>query len=191
MPGCQAGEKRKRTALAFAYKSLEALQLLCAYAPSRNAVQAQLASAPPRSPECAQWLADTRRWSSPLHHFELLSLERVRALLVGGADVHAADGGADAPTPLGLATARLLRGADDRAALIVAAASPWSPATHALFPAAAKARAVALLRLGWLLARQLQADDASEAEGAFEVEGAFRDVWLGHVMPHAIERSSV
>ena len=173
------------TAIGCASQSLEMLQLLCAYAPSRQAVLAQLARAPPRSAECAQWLDDTRRWSSALHHFELLSLERVRALLVEGADVHAGDGGADAPTPLGIATERLLRGADDRAALIVAAAAPWSPATHALFPAAAKARAVALLRLGWLLARQLQG-----VQDEAEVEGALRDAWLGHVMPHAIERAS-
>ena len=74
--------------------------------------------------------------------------------------MHAGDGGANAPTPLGLATARLLRGdgpADDgRAALIVRAAAPWSPATHALFPAAAKERAIELLWLGALLARRQQ-----------------------------------
>ena len=77
-------------------------------------------------------------------------------------------------------------GSDDgRAALIVRAAAPWSPGTHALFPAGAKARAVELLRIGWLLARRVQ-----DALAANEVEMAFRDAWLGHVMPHAIERAS-
>ena len=77
-------------------------------------------------------------------------------------------------------------GSDDgRAALIVRAAAPWSPRTHALFPAGAKARAVELLRVGWLLARELQ-----EASAAHAVEMAFRDAWLGHVMPHALERAS-
>ena len=56
---------------------------------------------------------------------------------------------------------------------------------HALFPASTKARAVELLRIGWLLARHVQA-----ALAANEVEMAFRDAWLGHVMPHAIERAS-
>ena len=118
------------------------------------------------APECALWLDATRRWSSPLHHYEFVSLERVRALLVGGADVRAGDGEADAPTPLSLASARLRRddgAGDDRAALIVRAAAPWSPSPHALFPARAKARAVELLRIGWLLARQLQGLGAGTA----------------------------
>jgi hypothetical protein len=138
---------------------------------------------PELSPDCAQWLEATRRWTSPLHHYELLPLERVRALLVAGADVRAGDGVADTPTPLSLASARP---ADGRAALIVTAAAPWSPETHALFPAAAKPRAVEVVRIGWLQARQLQRRVADMAQ----VEVAFRDVWLGHVMPHAIERAS-
>jgi hypothetical protein len=170
--------------------SLGMLQLLCAYAPSRESVCAQLARVNPVKPEYEQWLDATRRWTSQLHHFEFLSIERVRALLAKGADVHAADGGADAPTPLSLAAARLLRGnrSDDGyagAALIVSATTPWSPWTHALFPAGAKARAVELVRIGWLLARRLQ-DDVVDAR---QVEGSFRDAWLG-VMAHAIERSS-
>ena len=173
-------------ALVFALESLETLQLLCAYAPSREAVHAYL-TPDETSAECAQWLDATRRWTSALHHFEFLPLERVRALLVEGADVRVGDGEADAPTPLSLAAARLLLlgdgAGDGRAELIVRAAPPWSPGTHALFPAGAKARAVELLRIGWLLARHLQ-----DASAANEVEMAFRDAWLGHVMPHAIER---
>jgi hypothetical protein len=166
------------------------LQLLCAYAPSRAEVRALLVPDDVLiSDECAGWLAATSRWTSPLHHFEFLPIERVRALLVAGADACAGDGGADAPTPVSLATARLLQGAlldDGRAALIVSAAAPWSPKTHALFPASAKARAVELLRIGWLLARQLQ----NLRVGATQVEVAFRDTWLGHVMPQAIEYTS-
>jgi hypothetical protein len=45
---------------------------------------------------------------------------------------------------------------DARAALIVSAAAPWSPKTHALLSADAKTRAVELLRIGWLLARHFQ-----------------------------------
>jgi ankyrin repeat protein len=178
------------SALSFVGGSFGVLQLLCSYAPSREAVSAQLAlylSA--LAPECAQWLEVTRRWTSPLHHFELISFERVRALLVGGADVRAGDGGDDAPTPLGLASARLLRRADGPddgrsggAALISRAVAPWSPGSHALFPAAAKARAIELLWLGALLARRLQGGAAAD------VQGAFCDAWLGHVMPFAVER---
>jgi hypothetical protein len=132
------------------------------------------------STECTQWLEATNRWTSQLHHFDFLPIERVRALLVAGADVRADDGGANAPTPLSLAVAKLLRGDrlhDDRAALIVRAAAPWSPNTHALFPARAKARAVELVRIGWLLARRLQTVLADTAQ----VEVALRDAWLVHV----------
>jgi ankyrin repeat protein len=172
--------------------SFETLQLLCAYAPSREAVRAHLAPNTRILPTCTRWLDATSRWTSPLHHFEFLPVSSVRALLVEGADVHAADGGADAPTPLSLAAARLLHGdraGDSHAAatLIVRAAAPWSPLTHALFPAGAKARAIELVRIGWLLARRLQGDVA----GTSHVEVAIRDAWLGHVMPHAIERTSV
>jgi ankyrin repeat protein len=148
-------------ALECACESLDILQLLCAYAPSREAVRAHPMPVDYAfSPECAQWLEATSRWTSPLHHFEFLPIERVRALLIAGADLSAGDGGADAPTPLSLATARLLLGDQPGAgcaALIASAGAPWSPDTHALFPAGAKARAVELLH-------------------------------IGHVMPHAIER---
>jgi hypothetical protein len=176
-------------ALELARESLETLQLLCAYAPSRTDVRADaMRDDFAFSPECAQWLEATSRWTSPLHHFEFLPIERVRALLVEGADLRAGDAEADAPTPLGLATARLRMSehlGDGRAALIASAAAPWSPKTHALFPAGAKARAVELLRIGWLLARHLECLGA----GAAQVEIAFRDAWMGHVMPHAIRRS--
>jgi hypothetical protein len=175
-------------ALKWACSSLEVLQLLCAYVPSRNELHAHpLPAIDEYTPVCAKWLAATRRWTSQLHHFEFLPIERVRALLVEGADVSAGDGEADAPTPLSLATARLLSSEqldDGRAALIASAAAPWSPKTHALFPAAAKARAVELLRIGWPLARRCE----SLVADAAQVEVAFRDTWLGHVMPHAIER---
>jgi hypothetical protein len=140
-------------------QSLEILQLICAYAPSRDAVRAHLPPGALYQLACAQWFDATRRWTSPLHHFAFMPLERVRALLVAGADVRAGNAEADALTPLRLAEARLLRGDgcdDGRAALIVAGAAPWSPKTHALFPAAAKAFAVEAPRVGWLLARRLQ-----------------------------------
>jgi hypothetical protein len=180
-----------KCALEFAGQSLEMVQLLCAYASSREEVRAHIATDDLEmiTLDCVRWLDETRRWTSPLHHFEFLPLERVLALLVEGADVRAGDGGPDAPTPFSLAAARLLQGDgsnDGSAAIIVAAAAPWSLKTHALFPARAKARAVELLRIGWLLARAFEETVADTSQ----VEVAFRDVWLGHVMPIAIERSS-
>jgi hypothetical protein len=107
----------------------------------------------------------------------------MRALLVEAADVHADDGEADAPASLSLASARL-RSHDVRAKVIVTAAAPRSSRTQALFSAGAEERAVELLRIGWLLARRVQSCVAD----ATLLDIAFRDLLLGHVMLHAIER---
>ena len=95
--------------------------------------------------------ASGRRWSprwSPLHHVEVLSAERTRALLRGGASIHAPAG---TPPVSPLQRAQQQQPAGEAAQLILRAAQPWSPATHDLFPAAARARAVELCRLGYLL----------------------------------------
>ena len=125
------------------------------------------------------WLVSSRGWTS-LHHVCVLSARRARALLRGGADLHA-----DAPTgatPLSLAQAMRAAGnAPDGSAahLVLRAAQPWSRETHALFPAAARARAVELLLLGHRLSR----------EPRFESEaGAVVDVFVGFVMPFAVAR---
>ena len=89
------------------------------------------------------------------------------------------------PTPLSLA--RALRAAgdadyDSAAHLVLRASQPWRPQTHALFPAAARARAVELMRLGRLLSNQPRfADVRSAAVG-------LNDVWMSIVVPHAVGR---
>jgi hypothetical protein len=172
-------------ALNYACEFLELLQLLCAYAPSRAEVHAHFMHAGREfSPDCAQWLEATSRWTSQLHHFAFFPIERVRALLVAGADVRAGDAGPNAPTLLSMAAAKLPLGDqfdDGRAALIALVAAPWSPQTHALFPAGAKTRAVELLRLGWLLARRLQAvlADMTQVEVALR-NRALVVLGLGH-----------
>lgn len=71
------------------------------------------------------------------------------------------------------------------AELLVEAAQPWSPTTHELFPASARARAVELIHIGELLCR---------SEGMHTMlcggERALMDVWRDCVVPHAVERSS-
>jgi hypothetical protein len=106
--------------------------------------------------ESRAWIRATWRWTSELHHLELLPPARVRELLVRGADLHAGDGGADAPTPLLLARELLHRDSEHEGAqLVVRAAAPWSAeVNHSLFPARARARAVKLFVLGHLLARE-------------------------------------
>ena len=82
----------------------------------------------------------------------------VRLLLRGGADIHRAVTSAPnhpdivGMTPLSLA--REFRAVGDTrsaADLIIKAAQPWTPETHALRSAAARARAVDLVRVGHLL----------------------------------------
>ena len=117
------------------------------------------------------------------HHLAHLTTARTRALLRAGADLHAAAPNTpDAPTPLSLARAmHEARKApkDSPADLVLRAAQPWSRETHALFPAAARARVVELLLLGHCLSR----------EPRFESEaGAVVDVFVGFVMPFAVAR---
>ena len=131
----------------------------------------------------AAWLFESRQWSTPLHHLRIIDAARARELLRGGADIHAAaaPGG---PTPLSLAQALRDAGGPDAAegspaALVLAAAEPWGPRTHALFPAAARSFAVELLLLGHQLSRQPHM--AGE-------EVSLVDVWTQLVMPSAITR---
>ncbi|KAG8457269.1 hypothetical protein KFE25_011943 [Diacronema lutheri] len=174
------------TPLVRARRHLRVLQLLCAYGARREEL---LSPAHPMvrdvPAECLAWLTETRRWSTALHHVEHLPTRRVRALLVAGADVSVTDGGAgDAPTPLALALALLARSARAHAGaqLVVDAARAWSPATHALFPACARARAVQLLLVGVLIAR------GSALPYLAPSAHALLDVWLRHVMAHAVSR---
>jgi ankyrin repeat protein len=169
-------------------RDLRMVQLVCAYAATRMRVRARvsiLATLNGRGQtrqEITRWLETTSGWISPLHHFAFLPASRVRALLAGGADLHASDSKADSPTPLSLARELLQQrgSADERAELIVRAAGPWSPHAHPLFPAHARARAVELLLLGRQLARQ-----------RFEQAGGLVDVWVAHVMPLAVVREQL
>ena len=61
--------------------------------------------------------------------------------------------------------------------LVVQASEPWSPQTHALFPAWARERAVALLRIGYLLFVK----DANRSIALFHL-------WIDRVMPFDVCR---
>ena len=91
-----------------------------------------------------EWLARSRDWS-PLHHLEVLSPERTRELLRGGADLHIKpSAGDDRTSPL--ERAQQLAPGSAAASLVVRAAGPWSAASHELFPDAERARAERLAR---------------------------------------------
>ena len=130
----------------------------------------------------SSWLAETAEWSSALHHLDLTTPERARLLLRTDADPRASNG-RGGPTPLSLAAAFAEEGdAPDgsTARLVLLAVEKWSPASHELFPAAARRRATKLARLGWLLSR-----DAARFEGE---EQALVDIWRDCVLPQAVTR---
>ena len=120
----------------------------------------------------SQWLRRTAHWTS-LHHLDELTIERAIALLRDGA-ILAARPSPCTPSPLQLAMAP---GAPPAiAALFERAAQPWSPHTHQLFPAAARARAEALLRIGTRL---------RDRHG-----GGMLDVWCGILLPMVVTRET-
>jgi len=169
--------------------NLELVQLLSSYGASRTiSVMAHARTAVGMATRrghanLAAWLAATEQWTTPLHHLSVIGAARACALLRGGASLHAA-AATEGPSPLSLARSMLAAGdatTEDgsAAALVLRAARPWSIDTHALFPAAARARATALLITGHRLSR----------ERPFTASvGALLDVWVGSVMPHAMCR---
>ena len=163
--------------------TLDMVQLLCAYGAQRDdlLVRGPVGRFCNPTAECWTWLSETVRWVSQLHHVEFHTSARVRELLRAGADVHSSDGAADAPTPLSIAQSLLVRAGFEHhegAHLVVAAAKPWSRHNHELFPLAARVRAVELLWVGKLLAKQ---------PGFVGCEIALLDAWT-HVMAYAVLR---
>jgi len=158
----------------------------------RLRIQAMEAAQGPPPPALARanaaldWLQTSSEWSTPLHHVALIGATRARKLLRGGADVHASSG--DGPSPLSLANDLHAAGhaavgplgdqhVCEAARLVRAAAEPWTPQTHELFPDAARAHACDLL---WPLARL--ANDPRLAGGP--PQSAF----VRAVLSHAITR---
>ena len=142
----------------------------------------------------AEWLRRSQGWT-PLHHLEVLSPARTRALLRDGANVHARPTeGVERKTPVERAD-ELFEGRTEAAKqalvdrgpaglghvieLVRRAAGPWSPRSHDLFAAAERARAVELLCVGYHLAAQPRFGGEAQA---------LIDVWVSHVMSHAVRR---
>jgi ankyrin repeat protein len=123
---------------------IQCVQLFFSYATNRNSQQYTehlLQSLISGHFALTNWLALSCEWS-PLHHLEVLSSERTRALLRGGAELHLTPSAGDTATPL--ERARQLAPASASASLVVRAAGPWSTTSHELFGDAERARAVTL-----------------------------------------------
>ncbi|KAJ1634441.1 ankyrin repeat-containing domain protein [Pavlovales sp. CCMP2436] len=148
------------------------------------------------------WLEERRGFCSSLHFTEELTPAHTRALLRAGADVRLrfarpkpANGRGHAEPAAGQGTlaelaalllARLRQAghtdapACESAQLVVLAAEPWGPETHALFPARARQRAVDLLLLGAQLAKARPTADERRALAA---------AWSSGVLPRLVERN--
>ena len=133
----------------------------------------------------ARWLRASRDWSA-LHHIEVLSGERARALLRGGADLHAqplwrgvggkgTEAGPDTP----LKRAQKFGHSTDASRLLLSAASPWGPKNHDLFPFRTRKLAYRLLLVGYQLASMLPAEEGRRG---------LVDVWIDAVLPLVLTR---
>ena len=135
----------------------------------------------------AAWFVTSSQWTTPLHHLTIIGATRARALLRDGADLEAAAEAGGGPTPLSLARALLQAdkaGEDTAASLVLDAAKPWSQQTHALFPAAARARAVELMLLGHRLSRE----SVQWGPSFVGAEVSLFDAWMVGVLPQAVQR---
>ena len=163
------------------FNHLETVELLCSYGASNRAEAAMQASRAGHS-SLARWLEASEEWITPLHHLRTLTSARAYRLLREGADLHAAVA-PGRPSPLSIAYEMHERGEappESAAALVLEAAESWSIRTHDLFPTAARARAVELMRLGALLSRSNPVFAGREH--------AIFDAWLTFVLPGSIER---
>lgn len=186
---CEAGAdpslpmKNDFTPLDFAaeFNHVHTAELLCSYSAMPRG-EAALQASRAGHMDLARWLEASEEWITPLHHLLVVPPERAYRLLRDGADLHACTQ-PGRPSPFSLACELADRGeveAGSTAALVLDAAEPWSPATHALFPHEARAQAVEVLLLGWQLSRCSPVFAGREQ--------ALTDAWLSCVMPEAIQR---
>ncbi|EOD05751.1 hypothetical protein EMIHUDRAFT_359788 [Emiliania huxleyi CCMP1516] len=137
---------------------LEVAKLLSSYGASRAATPFGTPEEAANSrghADLAAWLVASRGWT-PLAHLETLTAARALSLLRSGASLHEGE-----PTPL----QRAAGGEGEAAALIRRAAAPWSPASHLLFPAAARARAALLVRSIYEIHERYHLDSAGATNG--------------------------
>ncbi|EOD29526.1 hypothetical protein EMIHUDRAFT_365862 [Emiliania huxleyi CCMP1516] len=140
------------------FGQLEVAKLLSSYGASRAATPFGTPEEAANSrghADLAAWLVASRGWT-PLAHLETLTAARALSLLRSGASLHEGE-----PTPL----RRAAGGEGEAAALIRRAAAPWSPASHSLFPAPARARAALLVRSIYEIHERYHLDSAGATNG--------------------------
>ena len=177
--------------IAIRMKNLRCVQLLSAMGAKRTASGGSVVGH-----AVMVWLKLSHGWTQ-LHHLELLALEpsraceRAVALLRAGASIGCRQvikiavgtllpvAGNELVTVPSVIEAASQAPDGPVASLVLKAAAPWSPATHYLFPAAARRRAWDILKLGHLIASAYVEQRPRELV----------DVWFSMLMPLAIERA--
>ena len=134
---------------------VDVAQLLSSYGASREDLPPTETMSLQHHAALSEWLELSRHWT-PLHHLEVLSPDRARALLRAGANLHLKPE-PNVPSPLERAHELLSAGSvssssssssgsSTAASLIVRAAGQWSVESHELFADAERARAAMLVR---------------------------------------------
>ena len=114
--------------IACATGALQLVQLYSSYGAERAPPNAYYTASTAGTDEVRAWLQESADWSTPLHHASVVPVERTRALLRAGADLHA-QARPGAPTPLQLAEqSREHPGSQ----LVLAASLPFGPPTRTL-----------------------------------------------------------
>ena len=128
---------------------VEVAQLLSSYGASRRGLPPTETMNLQHHVALSEWLELSQHWT-PLHHLEVLSPDRARALLRAGADLHLRPE-PNVPSPREraqqlLSAGSVSSGSSTAASLIVRAAGQWSVESHELFADAERARAATLVR---------------------------------------------
>ncbi len=125
----------------------------------------------------------SRHWT-PLHHFEVLTPERARALMRAGASANAGD-----PSPLDRAKELCSSGRfgpGSAAHVVLEWGAPWRRTTHKFYPPAVRARVAVLMRIAQAIKRGKAAYEADGVFVAFASPAAVADVFESCVIPHDI-----
>ena len=138
------------------------------------------------NPLMCLFLRDSRDWSA-LAHLEVLTPERARALIAGGAAVDGA--GAGSPSPLQRAR-RLWRAdflsAGGAAHIVLEHGAPWSRTTHVFYPPPVRSLARELMRIAYAIRIGKAAHEVDGALRPFVEPGAVADVFELFVIPRLL-----
>ena len=132
------------------------------------------------------FLRESRDWSA-LAHLEVLTPERARALIAGGAAVDGA--GAGSPSPLARAKALCpfsFFSAGDAAHIVLEHGAPWTRVTHEFYPPPVRALARELMRIAYAIRIGKAAHKVDGALRPFVEPGAVADVFEQYMIPRLL-----